>query len=722
MKLDQKVRINSEQQEVHFMDLMRFLFTYRRFIICFSLLIPVCVLAWALIFQIAQFRSTAILQVSNQDNLEAATFPVSGFGNFAEEKEVNNKMFALESLFQSKRFRSILFKEIYNHSEIFDREENLVASKKIVRNFLHLKLRGSKSPDQDLSEMLLITREKENDALEISALTWSSQASQALATLAAELLVELNFDNKIFQLRAVKNFLENQADNTRHQLDALESQMTDLQINEKSVSLVDASITMDKEHLEMISRQRNLENQYKANEKLLSDFKKDRLEYLDHIKGGETSYLFLMQLQRKIELYRYQMQVNDGKRDVASNEDPRQQLNSLIQDFNHEMKKDQDKISSMSPLEYLQVIEKNLNDLKIKQKTLHSEIEVGLATLKNQNQDFEKVPLRMQKLAELKRNIEITQKLYGELQTKLQETKVREAGQKNDLLLILAPEIAKKAEGLRLYARMIIGLLLGFFISFSLLIAWYFFVPTLRGKLDLNQYGLDCLGEIPKYRRNSLSLMGDLHPLVLHASPDGIEANAFKNLRFRFVRRLEKMSEHNCRVATFFSANNGEGKSFTVANLALALASVGQKVLLLDLDHVNPNLDKYFSNFEKVEVVPEDKNVLPSPFQHFKFGRDIELIRSLQTEHSFSDTLESAYFQNLVRELRAKHDFILIDTPAIKGNFEAIAASSYSNLMVLVANHRSTLREDVLRAAENMREVYEGTVCTVLNCAYDEVA
>ncbi len=717
--------LNEEQNapdlsEVNFMDLLRFIFTYRRFIIIVSLLVPVSVLIWGTFFKVAQFKSSAILQVSSEDNL-GSSLP-NGLGSLVEDKGVANKMFALESFFQSKQFRKSLLQEVYNPSDIFDNDKNLKTEKRVVKSYLRMRLKGSSTPDSDLADSLLINREKENDALEVSAVTWSAEASQALASLASRMLVEINFNNKVSQTKAVREFLERQVENTRLQLEKLESQLTDLQLSEKSVSLSEAGSIMDKENIEMRSKQRALENQFKANEYLISEFKKERLAYLETLKGGTPSYLYMMQLQRKIELYRYQMQVNEGKRAIASESPVQNQLDSLVEDFDKEMKKNQEQLPSMSPWEYLQVLEKNISDLKLKQKTLQGEVGAGRETIKNQRQDFEKIPEKMQKLAELKRNIDITQKLYSELQTKLQETQVREAGQKNNLLMVVEPDIPKRAEGLRLLERILAAFALGVMGSFGVLVAWYFFVPTLRGKLDLNQFSLDCLGEIPRYRDSSFLPGRGRYPLVLDANPEGAEANAFKNLRFRFARILTGNNpDCGCQVASFFSVNSGEGKTFTVANLAVALSGIGQRVLLLDLDYLNPELDRYFSKLQKVDPNEDVENTLPTPFEHFKLGRNIELIRSIKTDHSFSDFLESAYFQNFMAVLKTKYDFILIDTPAIKGNFEAVVASRYSQLMVLVANHRTTFREDVWRTAQNMQEVYAGRVCAVLNCAYDEI-
>ena len=96
-------------------------------------------------------------------------------------------------------------------------------------------------------------------------------------------------------------------------------------------------------------------------------------------------------------------------------------------------------------------------------------------------------------------------------------------------------------------------------------------------------------------------------------------------------------------------------------------------------------------------------------------------MRSLDTEENLSDFIESEVFEDVLAEMKTRYNYILIDTPEIKNNFEAVAVSKYSELMVLVANHRKTLRDDVWNAAQAMEEVYTGPICAVLNCSYDQI-
>src|SRR5207245_7840501 len=78
---------------------------------------------------------------------------------------------------------------------------------------------------------------------------------------------------------------------------------------------------------------------------------------------------------------------------------------------------------------------------------------------------------------------------------------------------------------------------------------------------------------------------------VISDMPEGPAAEAFRTLRAA-LSLLGPESER--KISLFTSALPGEGKSFTSANYAVALAQQGYRVLLLDGDLRRPSLHKIF--------------------------------------------------------------------------------------------------------------------------------
>ena len=99
--------------------------------------------------------------------------------------------------------------------------------------------------------------------------------------------------------------------------------------------------------------------------------------------------------------------------------------------------------------------------------------------------------------------------------------------------------------------------------------------------------GVPLLGRVPKPPRELQSG----NRLVMLADPRSIHAETFRKLRttVEFVNL-----DHHARTILVTSAGPREGKSTTVANLAVALARAGRRVALVDLDLRRPSLHTYF--------------------------------------------------------------------------------------------------------------------------------
>ena len=81
------------------------------------------------------------------------------------------------------------------------------------------------------------------------------------------------------------------------------------------------------------------------------------------------------------------------------------------------------------------------------------------------------------------------------------------------------------------------------------------------------------------------------HGLVMLADPTGSEAEQFRSLRWSLDLAN---ADHDARTIMVTSAVDGEGKSTTVANLAITLARAGRRVVVIDADLVKPHLHRLF--------------------------------------------------------------------------------------------------------------------------------
>lgn len=133
-----------------------------------------------------------------------------------------------------------------------------------------------------------------------------------------------------------------------------------------------------------------------------------------------------------------------------------------------------------------------------------------------------------------------------------------------------------------------VGLALGIVLGIGLAFLWDALDTRVRSAEEIaERLGLTLLGRLPEpprrlQRKNSLVMLDE---------PTSVQAEAFRMLRTNldFVNL-----DRDARSIMITSALEEEGKSTTVANLAVAAARAGRRVVLVDLDLRRAYLDRFF--------------------------------------------------------------------------------------------------------------------------------
>ncbi len=150
------------------------------------------------------------------------------------------------------------------------------------------------------------------------------------------------------------------------------------------------------------------------------------------------------------------------------------------------------------------------------------------------------------------------------------------------------------------------------------------------------------------------------------------------------------------------SATDQEGKSTTLANLAVVLAQAGKRVVLVDTDLRNPMLHTIFRQPNVRGVTTALQNEAESLSSHLvPTGiANLSLLPSGPLPSNPAELVGSPHMARLIERLKAEADFVLFDSPALLAVVDPISLAKLCDATVLVVRS-GTLRAGSLVGAHD---------------------
>lgn len=165
------------------------------------------------------------------------------------------------------------------------------------------------------------------------------------------------------------------------------------------------------------------------------------------------------------------------------------------------------------------------------------------------------------------------------------------------------------------------------------------------------------------------------------------------------------------------SANPGEGKTTTAANLAIAMAQAGKRVVLMDADLRRPSVHRLFGlSGERglSELFLEDGPMLEEVLQTTEVPGLSVLVSGEQPPNP-AEMLESRRMTNLFQKLREIADIVVVDSPPLLAVADANILASRCSGAILVVDSGRTRTEAVRRVSETLRHSQVKVLGVVLN-------
>src|SRR5271170_740509 len=364
--------------------------------------------------------------------------------------------------------------------------------------------------------------------------------------------------------------------------------------------------------------------------------------------------------------------------------------------------------------------------------TSRSHVELLQEALDKQKADTNDLAEKLVQYHILEHDAEANKQLYDGLLQKLKEAGIT-AGLRSSNIRVVDPALAPASPSRPQKARnILLAVLVGFVGGVGLALFREYLDNTVKSPDDIEALtGLPSLAVVPslpglrtshsrfsRLAREAApqSASGPRVELLSYIQPKSQISEAFRALR---TSLLLSQADHPPQVILVTSALPREGKTTAAVNLAVTLAQLGDRTLLMDSDLRKPGIRRAMNLTIGKElglssylagVCTLDEAILPHP--------TISNLSALTTgpvPPSPADLLSSHRMQEAIAEARRRFKFVVIDSPPIMAATDAVIISALTDGVLLVVRSGETPKEAFTRSRDLLAAVKCRLLGVVLN-------
>src|SRR6202047_101042 len=352
--------------------------------------------------------------------------------------------------------------------------------------------------------------------------------------------------------------------------------------------------------------------------------------------------------------------------------------------------------------------------------------------LDQQKAEVNQMSERMVQYSILKREAETNKALYDGLLTKLKEAGIS-AGLRSSNIRIVDPAMvptypARPAKTRNIALSFLVGLVGGV----GLALLREYIDNTVKTPDDIETLAhLPSLAVVPALANSSGKRRGRFSKLlktsavtskegraelVSHNMPQSQMSEAFRALR---TSLLLSQADHPPQVILMTSALPREGKTTAAVNLAVTLAQLGDKTLLVDADLRKPGINRALSlvdgkhaGLSSYLAGVSSLDLITAPHPAIS---NLHAIPTGPIPPNSADLLSSHRLAEMICELRKRYKFIVIDSPPIMAATDAVILSALVDGVLLVVRSGQTPKEAFTRTRELLTSVKSHVLGVVLN-------
>ncbi|MCD8555533.1 MAG: polysaccharide biosynthesis tyrosine autokinase [Bacteroides graminisolvens] len=307
------------------------------------------------------------------------------------------------------------------------------------------------------------------------------------------------------------------------------------------------------------------------------------------------------------------------------------------------------------------------------------------------NVRIEQAPEQERILTNISRQQEIKSGLYLMLLQKREENSITMAATADNAKIIDAPLADGAPVSPKSSMILLIGLILGVVIPAGVIYVMDLLQFKIGTRHDVEKLTtMPILGEIPLQKE-----MDGNRTIVVRENENNMMAETFRSLRTNLQFML---SSEDHKVILFTSTSPGEGKTFISVNLAVSLALLGKKVVLLGLDIRKPRLAEHFGFSHKQEGITKflsgGTNDIFSLLTDSGVTENLKVLPAGMVPPNPAELLASPRLEKAIEALKEKFDYVLLDTAPVALVTDTLIAGRVADLSVYVCRSEVTHKSD----------------------------
>jgi len=308
----------------------------------------------------------------------------------------------------------------------------------------------------------------------------------------------------------------------------------------------------------------------------------------------------------------------------------------------------------------------------------------------------------------MEREAKSNRQVYEALLTREKELRVSANSRTNNIRIVDRAEVPRAPITPGGRRTWLMSVIVGLTLSVAVALGLDYMNDTIKTPEDVTRrLKLPFLGLVPAVR-------GDKHPLLASAQVPHDFGESFRSLR---TSLLSKYPDEGTKILVITSAQPLEGKTTTAANIAMALAYGGSRVLLIDADMRRPGLHRplRLTNERGLSQVLTGQARVRDVIQR-TVDPNLLAITAGKTPPNPSELLSSERMKTLLTNLaHGPFNWIIIDTPPVLAVTDAVILAPMVTGVTFVVGAEMTRRRLAERAIDIVMQSHPRYAAVVLN-------